>query len=443
MKRLSIFWLLAISSTILIGQQTDDKEFKLIQAAEQGHFTRVLKLLGQNVDPNTATWDGMTPLHFAIQNGHDKVAKTLIVNGSDIDKQDIEGRTPLHMTVHFDQLDLAEYLIQKGAKLNEKDAHGLNPLFYAAAYGDHIMTDMFLFYKGDQDIRDSQGKTPFLVAVWGGFPTVAKLLLDHGAKINETDKSDNTALHLAIENNDTICVDSLIKWGIDIQKENTKDYTALDVASFYGHSPVLQQLLRNGANPNHEIDKNYYTLDLARDGKNKQMVIPILRANGAKTTPLPAFSSFELGLHYLNRTLDPRIALYGALIDKKYNLRIKSAVTQQLTRQAVFHPVNDTLSYQFKETRTEVHLGFSKQFTLYHSSFEEHTGIEIGFFTAASFSDYKASKQYGPVRFFIYPSVALYYQVKKLYYHFGYEYISDALLPGSPHRINFGIGLQL
>jgi len=185
-------WLIIFSILLFVftgqglTQDNVEKELELFEAAEKGDLSKVVTLLNDSINPGITAWDGMTPLHFASQNGHLRTVKALVLNGAKVNAKDDEERSALQLAVHFNYLDIAEFLVQHNADINSKDLYGLTPLFYAAAYGDYIMTDMFLFYSEGEPVTDPNGRSMFLAAVWGGASgqcsPFAKILFRHKRK---------------------------------------------------------------------------------------------------------------------------------------------------------------------------------------------------------------------------------------------------------------------
>jgi hypothetical protein len=78
------------------------KYCKLHEAAKTGRIKKVRRLLeaghpANAVDPSF----GLTPLHFAVRNGHVEVARLLIENGADLTQPSSQGITPLDWTSSY------------------------------------------------------------------------------------------------------------------------------------------------------------------------------------------------------------------------------------------------------------------------------------------------------------------------------------------------------
>jgi len=104
--------------------------------------------------------DGMTPLHFASQNGHTETATMLMETGADIYEKYKNGSTAIHFASQNGHTETAMMLMEKGANIHEKNNDGRTPLHFASDKG-HTETAMMLIEKGsDFNSRDNSGLTP-------------------------------------------------------------------------------------------------------------------------------------------------------------------------------------------------------------------------------------------------------------------------------------------
>ncbi|MCK5822324.1 MAG: ankyrin repeat domain-containing protein [Bacteroidales bacterium] len=432
-----------VLARISLAQEPSAKEFSLIQACETGKVEQVLLLLNEGISSNCTNLDGMTPLHYAVQNGHIRIVKILLLNGTKIDIIDIDKRTPLLLAVHFNQLDIAEYLVQQGANVNIPDYAGLTPLFYAAAYGDYFMTDMFLFYKGNQDIKDYSGKTPFMAALWGGFPLAAKTLLDYGAEIDAQDKEGQTALMLSILNNDSISTDSLIHWKASLEIENNKHLTALEIALSTNNQHAIKSLITAGANVNHIIQDGFNTMDFAISSGVKSETKSIISEAGALHHKAPSLKNFSLGLSSMFGSEDSRLGVRAEWFDSRYKFGIQTGLSQRPGRLKVYYPLNDSVSFLFRETRTSLSISLFKLFPLISFQEGKHTGIILSGNLEASMGGFKATSTKPKFQIFGFPTVSLYYANPNIRYELGYQYNPAVNYLWTPSAILFSITLAI
>nr|XP_018912766.1 PREDICTED: ankyrin-1-like [Bemisia tabaci] len=115
----------------------------------------------------------VTPLHYAILNGHPEVAALLIYRKAQVNAKSNQGYTPLHLAAGTGCKDIAELLIETGANINVTSATGVTPLHLAAEQGHlHLvqllilegakfneMTEVFDF---KEDLSQNYTKTHFI-----------------------------------------------------------------------------------------------------------------------------------------------------------------------------------------------------------------------------------------------------------------------------------------
>ena len=96
-----------LSSGSKTGHQSG---FSLILASRYGYLDIVKELIHQGDDPNAKDIDDYNPLHFAAKNGHYKIVRFLLKNGSKINSRSKSRFLVFIMKLHF-------ILLQKKATL--------------------------------------------------------------------------------------------------------------------------------------------------------------------------------------------------------------------------------------------------------------------------------------------------------------------------------------
>ena len=76
----------------------------------------------------------MTPLHYAIVEGHTEVAALLLAAGASVDPLNSAGWTPLHYACMFGHTETAVLLVAAGADAHRPDDVDITSLFYAQHY---------------------------------------------------------------------------------------------------------------------------------------------------------------------------------------------------------------------------------------------------------------------------------------------------------------------
>ena len=106
----------------------------LYEAATYGEAPLVELLVhhGAKLDELTG---GETPLHSAIGEKHLDVAQ-LLVSRREWNVRNLSGRTPLHFLANFaDDEKLAKSMIKQGAEINPRDKDGATPYGFAIKVG--------------------------------------------------------------------------------------------------------------------------------------------------------------------------------------------------------------------------------------------------------------------------------------------------------------------
>ena len=119
----------------------------------------------------------MSPLHYAMQNGHTETAQALIELGANKEAKDNYGLTPLHYAMQNGHTKTSLALINLGADINAKANNGWTPL-HVAAHGGHSETVLALITEGaDINAKANNGWTPFGIAKYSSKYKIALILI--------------------------------------------------------------------------------------------------------------------------------------------------------------------------------------------------------------------------------------------------------------------------
>jgi ankyrin repeat protein len=90
---------------------------QLHRAAQEGDLARVKDLIKQRYPLNRFDALGKTPLHYAVQEDHLDVVRSLIRAGANVNAHDdrVIGNTPLSDNAHECSYEMAKLLIEAGA----------------------------------------------------------------------------------------------------------------------------------------------------------------------------------------------------------------------------------------------------------------------------------------------------------------------------------------
>ena len=179
-------------------------------AAEHGSLSLCKFIAKRTKVLNPARADGMTALHFAVQEGHFDVCKYFMDNlDGDKNPANHDGRTPLHDAAFQGNLAVFKYIADQVDNKNPAMAGGRTPLHNAVANGRIQIVKCILDFIDEKDmknpllssmdknVKDDAGLTPMHMAVRQKQYQICKLFVDHGADPNPRTYGGFSALDMA------------------------------------------------------------------------------------------------------------------------------------------------------------------------------------------------------------------------------------------------------
>lgn len=130
----------------------------------------------------------LSPLHIAVQRGHNKIVRVLLQHNVDCNVKDSDGLTPLiHATIGGYE-DVVSSLLSHGAHIGSVDGNRRSALHLAVIHGHEALLKDLLSHrsckKSLMDAYDKDGKTPLHMAVDLGFEAAVLALLQSGANVH-------------------------------------------------------------------------------------------------------------------------------------------------------------------------------------------------------------------------------------------------------------------
>lgn len=236
--------------------------------------------------------DQRSPLHCALQGGHQELAKHVLVAGADVNVKDHAGDTPLHLAAALEEDNLVCTLLRRGARMDAANSKGQSSLHIAVGHGRINSARALLEAGADPNVRYTEEDSisnqcsPLYLARRN--LTMTKVLLKHGADLKTQDKVGYTALHWAVSEGSPGVVEALVEGGASLEarsfrmilfKYPFKGFTPLHAASINLES--MRMLLRKGANIN------------VKDG-NGQTPLHVVCKISAKVTSALTMADFML-----------------------------------------------------------------------------------------------------------------------------------------------------
>lgn len=104
-----------------------DYKKTLVNWIHDGNLAKVYKILGDDPELMNVPCEenGMLPIHWAADRGHDQIILVLLGLGADINAQDMEGQTALHYACSIGHEAVIKMLLEHNCKTDITDNDGL------------------------------------------------------------------------------------------------------------------------------------------------------------------------------------------------------------------------------------------------------------------------------------------------------------------------------
>lgn len=95
-------------------------------ASHFGQSTIVRLLLTSHANPNAPSQNGffVYPIHSALSNGYNEIAKMLLEAGAEVNVLQAQGNAPIHIAAQQGNIDILILLLEKGADVSAKNEFG-------------------------------------------------------------------------------------------------------------------------------------------------------------------------------------------------------------------------------------------------------------------------------------------------------------------------------
>ncbi|KAL6886871.1 hypothetical protein GGI43DRAFT_388490 [Trichoderma evansii] len=163
---------------------------KLLIKGVRGRWKGIKLPFKVGAQVNSVDRHDLTPLSYAVLNGHVAAAELLLKAGARVDIQDNIGGTPLSYAVCNGHENMINILFKRGINIGSEEDISAALLLPAAEKGHEGIVKLLLDRgRVDPDSRDKNGNTPLYMAVKNGHQPIVKLLLETpGDKITITEE---------------------------------------------------------------------------------------------------------------------------------------------------------------------------------------------------------------------------------------------------------------
>ncbi len=155
------------------------KSITIHEACAAGLTEQVQFMVDQKPDViNELSSHGFYPLGIASHFGKEDIVRILLRNGANPNSSSQNGYQvfPIHSALSNGQNNIAKMLIEAGAEVNVLQSSRISPLHLAAQQGNIDMIIVLLEHGANIAIRNDFGQTASDMAAEKGFPEIAEIL---------------------------------------------------------------------------------------------------------------------------------------------------------------------------------------------------------------------------------------------------------------------------
>lgn len=252
-------WFAAIATAGVLGStpvslNAQAGEPALVAAVRTGNAARWQELLAgasaRRAIHDTGA-DGMTALHWAVQQNDSRAMTALLRAGAKVTATTRYGVTPLALACINGHAEIIGQLLAAGADANAPLPEGETPLMTASRTGTVAAVRALLAGGAAVNAREAwKGQTALMWAVAERHADAARALLENGADFEARSNAGLTPLLYAVRAGDLPSVEALLGAGAKMQTAATDGTTPLILAILNGHYQLAAELLEKGADPN-------------------------------------------------------------------------------------------------------------------------------------------------------------------------------------------------
>jgi ankyrin repeat protein len=285
-----------------------------------------------------------SPLHVAVWNNHLELAESAFYEN--IDKADFQGNTPLHLAIIQGHQEWARILLNHGARPDIKNDKGETPLHLASYYNRKKIASLLLEKIEIVDEANQKGQTPLHYAAIGGAITIFEDLIRRGADPYHTDLWNNHLFHFAVSKGNTEFLIYLLEsdYSGQINQKNNKGATPLHFAAAFGDMMSVHLILSLGFDPLEKDLKGRTALHYSVKFGNEQTARLFLNMNDDELIQAKNDKQMTT-LHYAAKTL-PHTMLQQLIA---HGLRVNSL--DNLGKTPLFYAIDGRSSMSLRNLK--------------------------------------------------------------------------------------------
>eukprot|EP00742_Colponemidia_sp_Colp-10_P008568 GILJ01009286.1.p1 GENE.GILJ01009286.1~~GILJ01009286.1.p1 ORF type:complete len:1906 (+),score=241.01 GILJ01009286.1:81-5798(+) len=257
-------------------------------AAIRGDLSALDVLLSHGASVDAASGKGCTALHYACKGGHIDMVKYLLSKaGASVHVQDVANASPLHYAVEQQHERIVKMLLKCGASVHLVDSAGRTPLYEALAAHNTGIASAILAAGARVNVVDSEGVSPLYFAAREGQLPLVVLLVNASANVNMPNRpcTDGSLLRPASESQEEAEETEGTPQAVEEKEEvptvlsSALKYTltALHVASLFGFGDIVEYLLQQGADIGQTGGNALTALHFAALARDEEIIKLLLR----------------------------------------------------------------------------------------------------------------------------------------------------------------------
>jgi|WetSurMetagenome_2_1015567.scaffolds.fasta_scaffold42614_3 ankyrin repeat protein len=414
-------------------------DYNLLVAAEKGYHSEIERLLVKGADIECSTFDGATPLIYAVVNNNYSTVISLLAYNADVNKITTASETPLLIAVKGNYPDIAEALIRNGANIDYQDNKGVTALNYASIYNNLVIADLLLYYDANIDLKANDGTSPLIAATWSGNSEIAELLVQNGANLEARDNEGYTPFLVSAQMGDTLCLNILIRNGVDIYEKNRYNYDALDLAIKSGNTETVKLLLKAGDRWNDQARDAINPYNVAAKYQRKD-VIDLLEDNNFPRHYKPVIDQMAVSVSSKFNSRDFYSSFSLWLKEPLFNFGLTGGIDTKLWYTKVLVKKSDDLYYQYMDMSSVIYGGLFKEFSLSDVSRKDNYSVFLSLCGGYSFGNkFKGTELNSGSKFILIPEAGMKWSRKNLIIYSGIDYMESGFFRISPFWCRIGL----
>jgi len=203
--------------------------------------------------------ENLTPVHYAVINGHRNCLLWLGRKGVPLETKDKYGRTPLHIAAQEGRVDMIPVFQQLGVDFQLRTHRGKTAAHYASKFGRIDFLRALVEMEFRLDVIDNDARGLLYEAAKHNHPVIIELLVENGLSCISKDNDQSTAAHFAATEGHLECIRMLQRVGGTecLCIPNKTGRTPLHVAAQSGFAQIISAFKDFGIDPRvYDVGRN-------------------------------------------------------------------------------------------------------------------------------------------------------------------------------------------